>query len=86
MSDDSINISEFVKIKNQLEETRLVLNQLLKAGQKVDHKYKDLETGFYKIHYSDSGGVSKKPNYQGMADYLVDRYKLLSSEAYSYIY
>lgn len=86
MSDDSVNTSEFVKLKNQLEETRSILNQLLKAGQKIDHKYKDLETGFYRIHRSDSGAVSKKPNYQGMADYLVDRYKLLSSEAYSYIY
>lgn len=55
------------------------------AGEDVLTK-STIENGFYVERRKANGGSYFEPDYHGMVDFIIKEHKLISSEAYSYIY
>lgn len=49
-------------------------------------KFGTLESGFYKKNFGANGKIIWQPDYHGLADYMVEVNKIISTDSYAYVY
>lgn len=86
--DNSKLLAEFAESNKSLQELiKILIPQSNPPPEEIFlEKFGTLENGFYRKYSTAGGGIAWTPDYHGLADYMVEVSKILSTDAYTYIY